>query len=82
MLLPVALLGYSQVIFTSFISIALWHDILTWSSWIGMLLIITAGAAAMLIAQRQPVPRQQMTAQVAGLAAGASQAALTAAHSS
>lgn len=54
--LLVAMLGYSQVIFTSLIGMILWHDILGWTSWLGMLMIIAAGAGAMMISQRNTHP--------------------------
>jgi drug/metabolite transporter (DMT)-like permease len=41
-----SLLGYSQVIFTSLIGIALWHDHPGPGAWLPMLLIIVSGAAA------------------------------------
>lgn len=44
--LLVSLLGYSQVIFTTFIGIALWNDHPGLSSWLAIGLIIASGVAA------------------------------------
>ena len=41
-----SLLGYSQVVFTTLLGIALWRDRLPMTSWLGMTLIIGSGAVA------------------------------------
>jgi drug/metabolite transporter (DMT)-like permease len=50
--LLVSLLGYSQVVFTSLIGIAVWGDHPTSSSWLAMALIIASGAAATMFVRR------------------------------
>jgi drug/metabolite transporter (DMT)-like permease len=47
--LLVAMLGYSQVIFTSLLGYWLWHDVLVWMSWIGMAMIAASGLLAITI---------------------------------
>jgi drug/metabolite transporter (DMT)-like permease len=42
----VSLLGYSQVVFTSLLGFMLWHDALTWLSWLGIALVIASGILA------------------------------------
>ena len=44
--LLVSLLGYSQVLFTSILGVVLWGDLPTPGWWVGMLLVIGAGAGA------------------------------------
>ncbi len=47
--LLVAMLGYSQVIFTSLLGYWLWHDALVWASWIGMAMITVSGLLATMV---------------------------------
>jgi drug/metabolite transporter (DMT)-like permease len=42
------MLGYSQVVFTTLLGIALWRDSLPMASWLGIALIIASGAVAMV----------------------------------
>jgi S-adenosylmethionine uptake transporter len=51
----VSLLGYSQVVFTSVMGIAIWNDRLTLASWLGMALIVLSGFTATLF-MRPPRP--------------------------
>jgi len=52
--LLVSLLGYSQVLFTSILGIALWGDVPRSGWWFGMLLVVGSGIAAVLTARRTP----------------------------
>lgn len=51
-----SLLGYSQVVFTSLIGIALWNDKPALGSWLGMALIVASGAAAVMYASHPAKP--------------------------
>jgi drug/metabolite transporter (DMT)-like permease len=57
--LLVSLLGYSQVIFTTFIGIALWGDHPGIVSWLAMALIIASGAAATMFVRSAPPDPQR-----------------------
>ena len=49
--LIMSLLGYTQVVFSSLIGIAVWQDRLALASWLGMALVILCGAAASAFAR-------------------------------
>jgi drug/metabolite transporter (DMT)-like permease len=52
--LLVSLLGYSQIVFTTLIGMALWNDHPSLGAWLAILLIIASGAAATAFVQTTP----------------------------
>ena len=52
--LLVSLLGYSQVLFTSILGVALWGEVPGSGWWFGMLLVVGSGIAAVLTARWTP----------------------------